>query len=48
MELGIDLSIEVSLYKAYEDFMTRVKDRVKNNHLSTDIVNYKNLIIYGK
>ena len=37
MELGIDLSIEVSLYKAYEDFMARVKDRVKSNHLYTDI-----------
>ena len=41
MELGIDLSIEVSLYKAYEDFMARVKDRVKNNHLSTDIDVFK-------
>lgn len=41
MELGIDLSIEASLYKAYEDFMARVKDRVKNNHLSTDIDVFK-------
>lgn len=35
--IGIVLSIEASLYKAYEDFMERIKDRVKNNHLSTDI-----------
>lgn len=35
--IGIELSIEASLYKAYEDFMERIKDRVKNNHLSTDI-----------
>ena len=35
--IGIELSIETSLYKAYEDFMQRIKDRVKNNHLSTDI-----------
>lgn len=41
MELGIDLSIEASLYKAYEDFMARVKDRIKNNHLSTDIDVFK-------
>ncbi len=41
MELGIDLRIEASLYKAYEDFMARVKDRVKNNHLSTDIDVFK-------
>ena len=41
MELGIDLSIEASLYKAYEDFMAKVKDRVKNNHLSTDIDVFK-------
>lgn len=35
--IGIELSMEASLYKAYEDFMARIKDRVKNNHLSTDI-----------
>ena len=35
--IGIELSIEASLHKAYEDFMARIKDRVKNNHLSTDI-----------
>ena len=35
--IGIELSIEASLYKAYEDFMERIKDSVKNNHLSTDI-----------
>lgn len=35
--IGIELSIEASLYKAYEDFMERIKDRVKSNHLSTDI-----------
>lgn len=35
--IGIELSIEASLYKAYENFMERIKDRVKNNHLSTDI-----------
>lgn len=35
--IGIELSIEASLYKAYEDFMERIKYRVKNNHLSTDI-----------
>ena len=35
--IGIELSIEASLYKAYEDFIQRIKDRVKNNHLSTDI-----------
>lgn len=39
--IGIDLGIETSLYKAYEDFMTRVKDRLKNNHLSTDIDVFK-------
>ena len=37
MGIGMELSIEASLYKAYEDFMERIKDRVKNNHLSTDI-----------
>ena len=35
--IGIEGSIEASLYKAYEDFMERIKYRVKNNHLSTDI-----------
>ena len=39
--IGIDLSIEANLKKAYEDFMARVKDRVKNNHLSTDIDVFK-------
>ena len=28
--IGIELSIEASLYKAYEDFMERIKYRVKN------------------
>ena len=37
MRIGIELSIEASLHKVYEDFMARIKDRVKNNHLSTDI-----------
>ncbi len=41
IEMGIDLSIESYLHKAYEDFMARVKDRVKNNHLSTDIDVFK-------
>ena len=41
IEIGIDLSIEAHLYKAYENFMARVKDRVKNNHLSTDIDVFK-------
>lgn len=35
--IGIDLSTEAYLNKAYEDFMARVKDRVNKNHLSTDI-----------
>lgn len=39
--IGIDLRIEVYLNKAYEDFIARVKDRVKNNHLSTDIDVFK-------
>ncbi len=39
--IGIDLSIEANLKKAYEDFMARVKDRVKNNHLSIDIDVFK-------
>lgn len=39
--IGIDLSVEAYLKKAYEDFMARVKDRVKNNHLSTDIDVFK-------
>ena len=39
--IGIELSIEASLYKAYEDFMERIKYRVKNNHLSTDIDVFK-------
>lgn len=39
--IGIELSMEASLYKAYEDFMARIKDRVKNNHLSTDIDVFK-------
>lgn len=41
VKLGINLSIEASLYKAYEDFMARVMDRVKNNHLSTNIDVFK-------
>lgn len=39
--IGVDLYIEVYLYKAYEDFMSKVKDRVKNNHLATDIEVFK-------
>lgn len=39
--IGIDLRIEDYLNKAYEDFIARVKDRVKNNHLSTDIDVFK-------
>ena len=39
--IGIDLSTETYLNKAYEDFMARIKDRVKNNHLSTDIDVFK-------
>ena len=39
--IGIDLNIESYLNKAYEDFMARVKDRVKNNHLSTDVDMFK-------
>ena len=39
--IGIDLSIEAYLNKAYENFMARVKDRVKNNHLSTDVDVFK-------
>lgn len=39
--IGLDLSIEAYLNKAYEDFMARVKDRVKNNHLSTDVGVFK-------
>ena len=39
--IGIDLSIEAYLKKAYEDFTARIKDRVKNNHLSTDIDVFK-------
>lgn len=41
MEIGIDLSVEICLNKAYEDFMIKVKNRVKNNHLSTDIDVFK-------
>mgnify|MGYP003275754989 CR=1 FL=1 len=39
--IGIDLRTEAYLNKAYEDFIARVKDRVKNNHLSTDIDVFK-------
>ena len=39
--IGIDLTIEAYLNKAYEDFMARIKDRVKNNHLSTDVDVFK-------
>lgn len=41
IEIGIDLNIEAYLKKAYEDFMARIKDRVKNNHLSTDVDMFK-------
>lgn len=41
VQIGIDLNIEAYLNKAYEDFMARVKDRVKNNHLSTDVDIFK-------
>lgn len=41
IEIGIDLNIESRLQKAYEDFILKVKDRVKNNHLSTDIDTFK-------
>ncbi len=41
IRIGIDLSIEAYLNKAYEDFIARVKDRVKNNHLSTDVDVFK-------
>lgn len=37
MGIGVELSIEASLYKAYKDFVARIKDRVKKYHLSTDI-----------
>ena len=37
----LKMSIEAYLKKAYEDFMVRIKDRVKNNHLSTDIDMFK-------
>lgn len=37
IENGIDINIEAYLDKAYEDFMARVKDRVKNNYLSADV-----------
>lgn len=40
-ELKVDLSIEVSLCKAYENFIAEVKNRVENNHLSTDIDVFK-------
>ena len=39
--LGINLTVEAYLNKAYEDFMERVKDRVKKNYLSTDIDVFK-------
>lgn len=41
IEVGIDLSEETRLQKAYEDFMIKIKDRVKNNHLSTDVEVFK-------
>lgn len=41
IELGIDLNLESRLQKAYEDFVLMVKDRVKNNHLSTDADTFK-------
>ena len=41
IELGIDLNLESRLQKAYEDFILMVKDRVKNNHLSTDVDTFK-------
>ena len=41
MELGINLSKEEFLSKAYEDFLARVNDRIKINHLSTDIDVFK-------
>ena len=41
LEVGIDLSGETRLQKAYEDFMIKIKDRVKNNHLSTDVEVFK-------
>lgn len=41
IEIGIDLNIESRLQKAYEDFILKVKDRVKNNHLSSDIDTFK-------
>lgn len=41
IELGIDLNLESRLQKAYEDFILMVKDRVKNNHLSTDADTFK-------
>lgn len=41
IELGIDLNLELRLQKAYEDFILMVKDRVKNNHVSTDVDTFK-------
>lgn len=41
IELGIDLNLESRLQKAYEDFILMVKDRVKNNQLSTDVDTFK-------
>lgn len=38
---GINLGIETRLHKAYEDFIVKIKDRVKNNHLSTDVEVFK-------
>ena len=37
LDVGIDLNAETHLQKAYEDFMIKIKDRVKNHHLSTDV-----------
>lgn len=39
--IGIDLDAEKYLHKAYEDFMTKVKDRVKRNHLPVDVESFK-------
>lgn len=39
--VGVDLSIETRLHKAYEDYIVKIQDRVKNNHLSTDVDVFK-------
>lgn len=39
--IGVNLKIELSLQKAYKDFISKIEDRVKKNKLSTDIDTFK-------